>query len=69
MGSNKSGVKTKKKKLNDGALKKGEGFTNYDRLLDKARSEGRVDGPFSCLLCGMRYMSKKEAVACCTCPV
>jgi hypothetical protein len=40
-------------------------YIKYDRLLDKAGVEGRIDGPCKCLTCGMRYMSRVEADDCC----
>jgi hypothetical protein len=46
-------------------LVKDESFVKYDRLLSKAEMEGRVDGPFKCLTCGMRYMTKRDADDCC----
>ncbi len=42
-----------------------ESFVKYDRLLEKAEEEGRIDGPNKCLVCGMRYLSKNEADGCC----
>lgn len=44
-------------------------FVKFERLLAKAESEGRIDGPNKCLVCGMRYLNKGEADACCRiCP-
>jgi hypothetical protein len=54
-----------------GSVKQGEilvrddSFVKYDRLLARAESEGRIDGPHKCLTCGMRYLSKEEAESCC----
>lgn len=49
----------------DDILVRDESFVKYERLLTKAETEGRIDGPNKCLVCGMRYMSKDEADACC----
>ena len=44
-------------------------FVKFERLLAKAESEGRIDGPNKCLTCGMRYLTKDDADACCrVCP-
>lgn len=49
----------------DGILVRDESFVKYERLLNKAEVEGRIDGPNKCLVCGMRYLSKREAEDCC----
>ena len=49
----------------DGLLVRDESFVKYRRLLRRAENEGRIDGPNKCLVCGMRYLSKDEAEACC----
>lgn len=46
-------------------LVRDESFVKYERLLTKAESEGRIDGPNKCLVCGMRYTSKEDADICC----
>jgi hypothetical protein len=46
-------------------LVRDESFVKYERLLSKAESEGRIDGPNKCLVCGMRYLSKDDADNCC----
>ncbi|MFH1843067.1 MAG: hypothetical protein ABIF77_07640 [bacterium] len=46
-------------------LVRDESFVKYDRLLEKAESEGRIDGPHKCLTCGMKYLSKEDAEECC----
>jgi hypothetical protein len=46
-------------------LVRDESFVKYDRLLEKAMAEGRIDGPHKCLTCGMRFKSKEEAEDCC----
>ena len=47
----------------DDVLVRDESFVKYERLLNKAEVEGRIDGPNKCLVCGMRYLSKQEAAA------
>ena len=49
----------------DDVLVRDESFVKYERLLSKAESEGRIDGPNKCLVCGMRYLSKDDADSCC----
>lgn len=49
----------------DDILIRDESFVKYERLLSKAESEGRIDGPNKCLVCGMHYLTKEEADACC----
>lgn len=49
----------------DDVLVRDESFVKYERLLSKAESEGRIDGPNKCLVCGMRYLSKDDADQCC----
>ncbi|MFA6272072.1 MAG: hypothetical protein WC693_03105 [Patescibacteria group bacterium] len=47
-------------------LLKDESFTKFDRLLHRAEGEGRIDGPFSCPICGMHYLTNGESVDCCS---
>jgi hypothetical protein len=54
-----------KKDDDNSLLLKDESFIKFERLLHRAEKEGRIDGPFSCLVCGMRYQTKSESVACC----
>jgi hypothetical protein len=49
----------------DEILVRDESFVKYERLLTKAETEGRIDGPNKCLVCGMRYTSKEDADTCC----
>ena len=49
----------------DDILIRDESFVKYERLLTKAESEGRIDGPNKCLVCGMRYLTKGQADRCC----
>lgn len=49
----------------DYILVRDESFVKFERLLNKAENEGRIDGPNKCLVCGMRYLSKQEADRCC----
>lgn len=46
-------------------LVRDESFVKYERLLNKAEMEGRIDGPNKCLTCGMRFLTKEEAENCC----
>lgn len=52
-------------KYDEDLLLKDESFIKFDRLLQHAESEGRIDGPFTCLVCGMHYQTKIQSVACC----
>jgi len=49
----------------DQILIRDESFVKYERLLHRAEIEGRIDGPFKCLVCGMRYQTKLDAESCC----
>ncbi len=49
----------------DEVLIKDKSYVKFERLLAKAESEGRLDGDFKCLTCGMRYGTKYEAEGCC----
>ncbi len=46
-------------------LVKDKSYVKFERLLAKAESEGRLDGNYKCLTCGMRYSAKDEAEICC----
>ncbi len=46
-------------------LVKDKSYVKFERLLSKAENEGRLDGHFKCLTCGMRYSVKDEAEGCC----
>ena len=46
-------------------LVRDESFLKYERLLTRAESEGRIDGPCKCFMCGMRYLTKEDADSCC----
>lgn len=48
-----------------GVLVKEKEYVKYVQLLKKAEEEGRLDGKFVCLLCGMRFQTKVEAQQCC----
>ena len=50
----------------DDILVRDPSYVKYERLLLKAEAEGRIDGEFSCMVCGMRYREKFEAETCCT---
>jgi hypothetical protein len=49
----------------ESVLIKDQSFVKYERLLHKAETEGRIDGPCKCLVCGMRYLTKEAAEDCC----
>ncbi|RKZ10384.1 hypothetical protein DRQ53_04475 [bacterium] len=49
----------------DQALVKEKPFVKYEQLIEKAETEGRIDGPHRCIVCGMRYMEKDSAEDCC----
>lgn len=49
----------------ENVLIKDQSFVKYERLLNKAETEGRIDGPCRCLVCGMRYLTKDDAENCC----
>jgi hypothetical protein len=49
----------------DDVLVRDPSYVKYERLLHQAEAEGRIDGAFSCLVCGMRFRDKGEADACC----
>jgi hypothetical protein len=42
-----------------------EQYVKFTKLLEKAVSEGRIDGRFRCPVCGMRYNDEKEGSECC----
>ena len=46
-------------------LQKGKNYVKFHRLLAKAEAEGRLDGKYQCAVCGMRYLTDKEADECC----
>ncbi len=47
-------------------LEQEEPFVKFSRLLERAVSEGRVDGPFRCPVCGMRFKMEKDSADCCS---
>ena len=47
-----------------GVLLKDKEYVKYVQLLRKAEKDGRLDG-YPCTLCGMRYIARDEAEACC----
>jgi len=49
----------------DEILVRDTSYVKYERLLVQAEAEGRLDGRFRCLVCGMRYREKVDAEACC----
>ena len=46
-------------------LVRDKSYVKFDRLLAKAAAEGRIDGDYKCLVCGMRFAEKNEADNCC----
>jgi len=52
-------------KSEDSSLVKEKHFVRYDQLIEKAEREGRLNGSYRCLVCGMRYNLKEEAEDCC----
>ena len=40
-------------------------YVKFNRLLEKAQAEGRVDGKHRCPTCGMRFRNDAEAANCC----
>lgn len=49
----------------DQVLIKKRKYIKYDRLIEQAEAEGRINGKFKCLICGMRYSHRIDAVNCC----
>jgi hypothetical protein len=54
-----------KVKEDDDILVRDPNYVKYERLLSQAEAEGRIDGKYSCLVCGMRYREKGSAEVCC----
>jgi len=50
-------------------LRKDKEYVKFMQLLDRAESEGRLDGKFTCKLCGMKFHTPEQAVDCCKIPV
>lgn len=46
-------------------LEKGKNYVKFHRLLAKAEADGRLDGKYKCPVCGMRFLSEREADDCC----
>ena len=46
-------------------LVRDKNYVKYERLLARAEENGRLDGNFKCLTCGMKYTVKKDAECCC----
>jgi len=49
----------------DHLLEKEGKYPKFKRLLAKAEAEGRLDGKHKCPVCGIHYLSAKEADDCC----
>jgi len=52
-------------KSDEPTLVKEKPFVKYDQLIARAEREGRINGRFRCLVCGMRYNDKDDAEDCC----
>jgi hypothetical protein len=48
-----------------GLLLRDKEYVKYVQLLRKAEKEGRLDGGFTCGLCGMKYTMRDDADECC----
>ena len=48
--------------------KDGPKYVKYRKLEELAKREGRIDGEFRCLSCGMHYLTFDEAHNCCRLP-
>lgn len=48
-----------------GILKRDKEYVKFVQLLKRAERDGRLDGNFTCKLCGMRFATAEEARACC----
>jgi rubrerythrin len=46
-------------------LEEDENYVKFTKLLQKAESEGRINGQYRCGVCGMRYNEEQESKACC----
>lgn len=53
------------KRDKDGILRKEKEYVKFVQLLRRAERDGRLDGPYTCKLCGMRFPSPQEADGCC----
>jgi hypothetical protein len=40
-------------------------YVKFNRLLERAQAEGRVDGKHRCPTCGMRFNNDANAANCC----
>ena len=48
-----------------GVLVRDKEYVKFIQLLKKAEREGRLDGSFTCSLCGMKFATQEEAEECC----
>jgi len=46
-------------------LQKEKNYVKFHRLLAKAEAEGRLGGKYKCPVCGMSYLTAKDADDCC----
>lgn len=42
-----------------------DNYVKFSKLLEKAVTEGRVDGKYKCPVCGMRYNDSQRSYECC----
>ncbi len=47
-------------------LEQDDQYVKFSKLLEKATTEGRVDGKYRCMVCGMRFKDEKNAEDCCS---
>jgi len=50
-------------------LAKDKEYVKYVQLLRRAEMDGRLDGKYTCKLCGMKFHTMEQANACCKIPV
>ncbi len=47
-------------------LEQDDQYVKFSKLLEKATTEGRVDGRYRCAVCGMRFNDEKASDDCCS---
>jgi hypothetical protein len=52
-------------KQEKGLLRKDKEYVKFVQLLKRAEKDGRLDGGFTCKLCGMKFSAADEAATCC----
>jgi hypothetical protein len=53
------------KQEKEGVLQKDKEYVRFAQLLRRAEKDGRLDGTFTCKLCGMKFTTAAGADACC----